>query len=194
MEDSSKLNLLKRFKPKGCIFIFNFLVFSYEYLASACFGSVGKFSIEFAQIGLMLGTCIAFYIVISSLLVEVFADIIQSEPTLDSREELRRQFCLFLGFFIVLPLGLLRNMSSIGKLGKHLWYLIKYFQLFSHISLLDSTSFLLPSSYIDQLWTDCSILNGSKKSIFSFQGIDLISVISGIMPTEFLVPKLREEA
>ena len=76
---------------------------------------VGKFSIEFAQIGLMLGTCIAFYIVISSLLVEVFADIIQSEPTLDSREELRRQFCLFLGFFIVLPLGLLRNMSSIGK-------------------------------------------------------------------------------
>ena len=63
----------------------------------------------------MLGTCIAFYIVISSLLVEVFADIIQSEPTLDSREELRRQFCLFLGFFIVLPLGLLRNMSSIGK-------------------------------------------------------------------------------
>ena len=90
-------------------------IFSYEYLASACFGSVGKFSIEFAQIGLMLGTCIAFYIVISSLLVEVFADIIQSEPTLDSREELRRQFCLFLGFFIVLPLGLLRNMSSIGK-------------------------------------------------------------------------------
>jgi len=87
---------------------------SYEYLASACFGSVGKFSIEFAQIGLMLGTCIAFYIVISSLLVEVFADIIQSEPTLDSREELRRQFCLFLGFFIVLPLGLLRNMSSIA--------------------------------------------------------------------------------
>merc|ERR1711990_947978 len=87
---------------------------SYEYLASACFGSVGKFSIEFAQIGLMLGTCIAFYIVISSLLVEVFADIIQSEPTLDSREELRRQFCLLLGFFIVLPLGLLRDMSSIA--------------------------------------------------------------------------------
>ena len=124
----------------------------------------------------MLGTCIAFYIVISSLLVEVFADIIQSEPTLDSREELRRQFCLFLGFFIVLPLGLLRNMSSIGKLGNYLWCPIKYFQLFSHISLLDSTSSSLPSSSIDQLWTDYSILNGSKKSIFSFQGIDLITV------------------
>ena len=111
-----------------------FSIFSYEYLASACFGSVGKFSIEFAQIGLMLGTCIAFYIVISSLLVEVFADIIQSEPTLDSREELRRQFCLFLGFFIVLPLGLLRNMSSIGKfwfMRVKNWYISAFFAYFS---------------------------------------------------------------
>ena len=31
---------------------------TYEYLAQACFGSTGKFAIEFAQIGLMLGTCI----------------------------------------------------------------------------------------------------------------------------------------
>ena len=49
---------------------------TYEYLAQACFGAVGKFAIEFAQIGLMLGTCIAFYIVISSLLVEVFGDLL----------------------------------------------------------------------------------------------------------------------
>ena len=31
---------------------------SYEYLSLACFGPQGKFSVEFAQIGLMLGTCI----------------------------------------------------------------------------------------------------------------------------------------
>ena len=63
----------------------------------------------------MLGTCIAFYIVISSLLVEVFADFVEENPTLESRIVLRRYFCVFIGFFIVLPLGLLRDMSSIGE-------------------------------------------------------------------------------
>ena len=34
---------------------------TYEYLAQACFGSAGKFAIEFSQIGLMLGTCIGIW-------------------------------------------------------------------------------------------------------------------------------------
>ena len=31
---------------------------NYEYLCKACFGGTGKIGVEFAQIGLMLGTCI----------------------------------------------------------------------------------------------------------------------------------------
>ncbi|CBY32108.1 unnamed protein product [Oikopleura dioica] len=40
---------------------------NYEFLCKACFGATGKIGVEFAQIGLMLGTCIAFYVVISVL-------------------------------------------------------------------------------------------------------------------------------
>jgi len=90
---------------------------TYEYLAQACFGSTGKFAIEFAQIGLMLGTCIAFYIVISSLLVEVSAPYFLEPGQVEDAEArrlLRRYFCVFIGFFIVLPLGLMRDMSSIA--------------------------------------------------------------------------------
>lgn len=87
---------------------------SYEYLSLACFGPQGKFSVEFAQIGLMLGTCIAFYIVISSLLSDVFGDWWSEEVTEESQLSLRRLFTLILGFFIVLPLGLLRDLSQIA--------------------------------------------------------------------------------
>ena len=31
---------------------------NYEFLCKACFGATGKIGVEFAQIGLMLGTCI----------------------------------------------------------------------------------------------------------------------------------------
>lgn len=87
---------------------------SYEYLSLACFGPQGKFSVEFAQIGLMLGTCIAFYIVISSLLADVFGDWWSAVPTDETQLSLRRIFTIILGFFIVLPLGLLRDLSQIA--------------------------------------------------------------------------------
>lgn len=117
----------------------------------------------------MLGTCIAFYIVISSLLVEVFADIIQSEPTLDSREELRRQFCLFLGFFIVLPLGLLRNMSSIGKFGKHLWCLNKRFITFSAFFAYFSSGFYV-------IFIAVVIYRSALNGLFNFEWIKEIDL------------------
>lgn len=87
---------------------------SYEYLSLACFGPQGKFSVEFAQIGLMLGTCIAFYIVISSLLTDVFGDWWQEDSSEKDLLTLRQIFTIILGFFIVLPLGLMRDLSKIA--------------------------------------------------------------------------------
>ena len=48
--------------------------------------------------------------------LKVFADVLHEDPTLEYKQELRRYVCIFLGFFVVLPLGLLRDMSSIGKI------------------------------------------------------------------------------
>ena len=52
---------------------------------------------------------------ISSLLSDVFGDWWSEEVTEESQLSLRRLFTLILGFFIVLPLGLLRDLSQIGE-------------------------------------------------------------------------------
>ena len=53
---------------------------------------------------------------ISSLLVEVSSEYFLDHPDdAGAKQLLRRYFCVFIGFFIVLPLGLMRDMSSIGE-------------------------------------------------------------------------------
>jgi len=124
---------------------------TYEYLAQACFGSTGKFAIEFAQIGLMLGTCIAFYIVISSLLVEVSSEYFLDHPDdIGAKQVLRRYFCVFIGFFIVLPLGLMRDMSSIAFFAyfSSCFYIV-FISIITYRSIVDDG--LLTFDWVDQV-------------------------------------------
>ncbi|KAF7275744.1 hypothetical protein GWI33_011312, partial [Rhynchophorus ferrugineus] len=108
-------NLLTRLT---CHFLIKSAIISrrktFEYLAYCTFGTFGKFAIEVGMIGFLIGTCIAFFVVMGDLGPEFISELTGR----DTSSATRTSILMALALFCVLPLGLLRNVQSLGGVSK----------------------------------------------------------------------------
>ncbi|CAH1963734.1 unnamed protein product [Acanthoscelides obtectus] len=87
---------------------------TFEFLAFHIFGCAGKFAIEIGIIGFLLGTCIAFFVVMGELGPQIVVEM-TSIPTTST---MRTSILMALALFVVLPLGMLRNVDSLYGVSK----------------------------------------------------------------------------
>ncbi|XP_070580446.1 putative sodium-coupled neutral amino acid transporter 10 isoform X5 [Ptychodera flava] len=85
---------------------------SYEYLALHSFGSFGKLAVETSIIGLLMGTCIAFYVIIGDL----GPSIVSKWFSVENTWSLRTVMLMLTAVFVVLPLGLLRKVEQLSSI------------------------------------------------------------------------------
>ena len=72
---------------------------------------MGKFLVELFIIGFLVGTCIAFFVIMGDLGPQIVRKVIDKKP-----EDIRTSLLITTSIFIVLPLGLLRNIDSLSTL------------------------------------------------------------------------------
>lgn len=84
---------------------------NFELLSFHAFGHTGKFIVELLIIGFLLGTCIALFVVVGDLGPEIVGKIINKHPS-----DIRTSLLLIIGTFVILPLGLLKNVDSLSSI------------------------------------------------------------------------------
>lgn len=103
---------------------------TYEYLAFYTLGSAGKLAVELSMIGLMLGTCVAFYIIIGDLATGILSRFLENHTT-----QLRTFVIVFCALCIALPLGLMKSLSALGFIG---FFSLIFYCLFVIVMLCNS--------------------------------------------------------
>ncbi|XP_075225686.1 putative sodium-coupled neutral amino acid transporter 10 [Lycorma delicatula] len=125
---------------------------NFEFLAFHAFGPTGKLFVELGIIGFMLGTCIAFFVVMGDL----GPVIIGPALNIDSFSTLRPSVLMGLGLLVVLPLGLLKNVDSLSAIcaATIAFYLCLVLKV-----MAEATTHLLSWDWIDKvnLWRPAGI-------------------------------------
>ncbi|KAJ8975583.1 hypothetical protein NQ317_000012 [Molorchus minor] len=101
--DIEELTRTEHGEPKlACHFLLKSAIIArrktFEYLAFHIFGSLGKLAIEIGMIGFLLGTCIAFFVVMGDLGPEIIAKMTGIYTTNTMRTSILMALALFLCF------------------------------------------------------------------------------------------------
>ncbi|XP_055387430.1 putative sodium-coupled neutral amino acid transporter 10 [Condylostylus longicornis] len=83
---------------------------SFEFLGFYAFGSSGKLMVELCIIGYLIGTCIAYFVVVGDLGPRIIAKILD----LNESDNLRTWVMIIVTILCIIPLGLLRNVDSLS--------------------------------------------------------------------------------
>lgn len=84
---------------------------NFEFLAFHVFGAPGKMAVEIGIIGYLLGTCIAYFVVVGDLGPQIIAKMLN----INQSDVLRTSVMVIVSVVCVLPLGLLRNVDSLSN-------------------------------------------------------------------------------
>ncbi|XP_063535374.1 putative sodium-coupled neutral amino acid transporter 10 [Cydia strobilella] len=84
---------------------------NFEFLAFHVFGSAGKMAVELGIIGFLMGTCIAYFVVVGDLGPQIIAKMFN----INQSDILRTSIMVIVSLVCVLPLGLLRNVDSLSN-------------------------------------------------------------------------------
>ncbi|KAI5644098.1 transmembrane amino acid transporter protein domain-containing protein [Phthorimaea operculella] len=84
---------------------------NFEFLAFHVFGPAGKLAVEIGIIGFLMGTCIAYFVVVGDLGPQIIAKLLN----INQSDILRTSIMVLVSLVCVLPLGLLRNVDSLSN-------------------------------------------------------------------------------
>ncbi|KAH9401117.1 hypothetical protein TYRP_002707 [Tyrophagus putrescentiae] len=82
---------------------------NYELLAYDVFGAGGKTLVEICMLFYLLGTCIAFFVIVG----DIAPSLVAASLGVDNGPHLRTLIVTGLGMFVIFPLGLMRNVESL---------------------------------------------------------------------------------
>lgn len=83
---------------------------NYEFLGFHAFGFSGKLLVELCIIGYLMGTCIAYFVVVGDLGPQMVSKLFN----LNNTETLRTWIMVIVTIICVIPLGLLKNVDSLS--------------------------------------------------------------------------------